>query len=80
MSVSISIKSIEKYFSFLFKLDIETKEELIERLKSSIEEDKKKGPLKKVDYFGSWDDDKTSDEIIAHIRESRVDFQTLRKT
>jgi hypothetical protein len=73
MSVSLSIKSIEKYFSFLFKLDSRTKEKLIEKLKSSIKDDEKKVSSQSVSYFGSWEDDKSSDEIISHIRESRVD-------
>ena len=75
MSIALSNKTIEKYLSFLTKLDNSSKKMLIIKLTESIETgDEGKFDLRSL--FGAWIDDKDSDEIIKEIRESRVEKQT----
>ncbi len=72
----MSNKTIEKYLSFLTKLDNSSKKKLIIKLTESIETgDEGKFDLQSL--FGAWIDDKDSDEIIKEIRESRVEKQNL---
>ncbi len=76
MSIALSNKTIEKYLSFLTKLDNSTKKKLIIKLTESIETgDEGKFDLQSL--FGAWIDDKDSDEIIKEIRESRVEKLNL---
>ena len=76
MSIALSNKTIEKYLSFLTKLDNSTKKKLIIKLTESIETgDEGKFDLQSL--FGAWIDDKDSDEIIKELRESRVEKQNL---
>ena len=76
MSIALSNKTIEKYFSFLTKLDNNSKKKLIIKLTESIETgDEGKFDLRSL--FGAWIDDKDSDEIIKEILESRVEKQNL---
>jgi hypothetical protein len=76
MSIALSNKTIEKYLSFLTKLDNSSKKKLIIKLTESIETgDEGKFDLQSL--FGAWIDDKDSDEIIKEIRESRVEKQNL---
>ena len=71
----MSNKTIEKYLSFLTKLDNSSKKKLIIELTESIETgDEGKFDLQSL--FGAWIDDKDSDEIIKKIREPRVEKQT----
>jgi len=72
MGVSITNKTIDKLLGFLFRLDVESKKRLINRLSESVEsEDENKNNLNTL--FGSWVDSRDSDAIISEIRESRVE-------
>jgi hypothetical protein len=72
MGVSITNKTIDKLLGFLFRLDVESKKRLIDKLSESVElEDENKNNLNTL--FGSWVDSRDSDVIISEIRESRVD-------
>jgi hypothetical protein len=72
MGVSITNKTIDKLLGFLFRLDVESKKRLIDKLSESVElEDENKNNLNTL--FGSWVDSRDSDAIISEIRESRVD-------
>ena len=65
--LAINNSIIDKYLSFLFKLDDSSKKRLIVKLSESIEEEnKEKTDIKKL--FGAWIDERTSDEIIDDIR------------
>jgi len=78
MGYAISNKAIDKYFSFLKKLDNSTKKKLIIKLAESIEtEEDRSFDLEKL--FGAWDDSRDSDVIIKEIRESRVNSRNIEK-
>ncbi len=72
MNIALKNKVIDKYFGFLKSLDNNSKKRLIVKLTESIEV----GETEKIDLkslFGAWEDNRTSDEIIAEIRNSRVE-------
>lgn len=70
-SLTISNKILDKYFGYLKNLDDSTKKSLIIKLKKSIKtKSKKEFDLHKM--FGAWTDEKSSDEIISEIKNSRV--------
>jgi len=70
-NLAISNKILDKYFNFLKNLDNETKKILINKLNKSIETKSKEDfDLKSI--FDAWEDDRTSDEIISEIKNSRV--------
>ena len=72
MGVSITNKTIDKLLGFLFRLDVESKKRLINRLSESVElENENANNLNTL--FGSWVDSRDSDVIISEIRESRVE-------
>jgi len=71
-SLTISSKILDKYFGYLKNLDDKAKKSLIDKLTDSME----RKPKKEFDpksIFGAWVDNRTSDEIIADIRTSRVE-------
>jgi phosphoribosylformimino-5-aminoimidazole carboxamide ribonucleotide (ProFAR) isomerase len=74
MALSLTAKTIDKYFGFLSRLDNRSKKNLIIKLTESIEEKEKKTVHLK-DLSGAWDDSRESDEIIEEIRKSRVEKQ-----
>ncbi|WP_375578263.1 hypothetical protein ABWH96_14645 [Marivirga tractuosa] len=74
MALSLTAKTIDKYFGFLSQLDNRSKKNLIIKLTESIEEKEKKG-ISLKDISGAWDDSRESDEIIEEIRKSRVEKQ-----
>jgi len=70
-SLTISNKILDKYFGYLKNLDNTAKKNLIIKLTKSIEtKSRKKSELKS--FFGAWQDDRDSDEIISEIRGSRI--------
>jgi len=70
-SLTISDKILDKYFGYLKNLDTKAKKSLISKLTKSIEtKPKKEFDLNKM--FGAWIDDKSTDEIISEIKNSRV--------
>jgi len=74
--LTISNKILDKYFGFLINLDTNSKKRLIIRLTESIETERKENTDLNL-LFGSWADDRDSNEIIKEIRNSRVDKQNL---
>lgn len=78
MSIAISNKIIDKYFSFLGKLDNKSKRKLIAKLNESM--DTKEKITKISSLYGAWEDERESDEIIKDIIDSRVnkvDFESF---
>ena len=63
---------LDKYFKFLYRLDISVKKSLIIKLTESIdiEPDKKSNDFHKL--FGAWNDRKTAEDIISEIKNARV--------
>ena len=76
MGLAISNKLLDKYLSFLTRLDNSTKKKLIVKLKESIQP-KKNNQFDLKDLFGAWEDTRDSDEIIRAIRDSRVDQKDI---
>ncbi len=74
MSISITNKTIDKYLSFLTRLDNSSKKKLIIKLTESIET-KDKAEFNLNSLFGAWNDSRDADEIIKEIRMSRTDNQ-----
>lgn len=71
-SLTMSNKTLDKYFGYLKNLDNDTKKNLIIKLTKSIETKSKKAfDIKSI--YGAWEDDKSSDEIIKEIKSSRVE-------
>ncbi|MDD4246304.1 MAG: hypothetical protein PHO84_04025 [Dysgonamonadaceae bacterium] len=64
-----SDKILDKYFGYLKNLDNNTKKKLIIKLTKSIETKSIKSFDIKT-FFGTWDDERTSDEIIDEIKAS----------
>ncbi len=70
-NLTITNKVLERYFNFLLRFDNNTKKKLIVKLTNSLEfNNEKKTDI--ATLFGAWKDDKSTDEIIAEIRKSRV--------
>ena len=71
-ALTISNKILNKYFSFLKRLDLSSKKRLITKLEESIESTSdNKFDLGQI--FGAWEDTKDSAEIIKEIKASRVE-------
>lgn len=70
--LTITNKILDKYFGYLKNLDNKAKKSLIVKLTESIENKPKKG-FDPKSIFGAWVDNRSSDEIIADIRTSRVE-------
>jgi len=76
MSLTLTNKTIDKYFGFLTRLDNVSKKRLIIRLTESIEtKEYKKFDLHSL--YGAWEDSRDSDQIIKEIRDSRIDKQNI---
>lgn len=70
--LKISDRSLSKYFKFLKNLDDHSKTKLIDKLKDSIKaKDKAKSNLQHL--YGKWEDDKSAEELVAEIRNARVE-------
>ncbi|MBZ9779455.1 hypothetical protein LB452_11030 [Psychroflexus sp. CAK8W] len=70
-SLTISNKTLNRYFGYLKNLDNATKKNLIIKLTKSLElKPKKETDLKSL--FGAWEDNRDADEIISDIKNSRV--------
>ena len=76
MSIALTDKTIDDYWSLISRLDNNSKKKLIIRLAESIEtKDESKFDLESL--FGAWEDSRDSDEIIKEIRESRINNRDL---
>jgi len=76
MLLTLSDTTINTYFGFLTKLDTASKKRMIIKLTESIDT-QDTGKSNSAQLFGAWDDEKSSDEIIAEIRESRTEKNNL---
>ena len=72
MSLVLKETTIDKYFSFLTKLDNGTKKRLIVKLTESIEV-KEKEHFDLSSIYGAWEDTRSSDEIINDIKNARIE-------
>lgn len=72
MSLALTNNTIDKYFGFLTKLDNVSKRKLIVKLTESIEVKEEKD-FDLASLYGTWEDSRSSDDIIKEIRESRID-------
>lgn len=70
-TLTLSNKILEKYVSILKGLDPESKRKIINKLTESL--DTKEELVDLSALFGVWEDNRTSDEIIHEIRESRIE-------
>jgi len=70
-TLTLGNKILEKYVSLLKGLDTDSKKKIINRLTESLDTKEEKVDLRPL--FGAWEDDRTSDEIINDIRESRIE-------
>ena len=75
-SIAITDSTLDKYFSFLRKLDNNSKKRLIIKLTESLEiKEDTSFDLRSI--YGVWDDSRDSDEIIREIRNSRVNNREI---
>jgi len=76
MSLTLTNKTIDRYFGFLIRLDNISKKKLIVKLTESIEiNEDKEFDLRSL--HGAWEDSRDSDEIIKDIMDSRIDKQNV---
>ncbi len=78
MSLIISNKTLDKYFGFLWKLDDTSKRKIIDKLTKSLKSKEKSSG--KTSLYGAWEDERSADEIIKEIIESRInkaDFKSF---
>ncbi|QTY26993.1 hypothetical protein [Flavobacterium sp. CS20] len=71
-SLAISNKILDKYYGYLKNLDVNSKKKLIKKLTNSLEVKSEK-EFDVGSLYGAWVDDKSSDEIITEIKNSRVE-------
>ena len=76
MSLALTNTTIDKYFGFLTKLDNVSKKKLIVKLTESIEV-KEESNFDLASLYGAWEDQRSSDEIIKEIRDSRIEKNDL---
>ncbi len=76
MSIALTDKTIDDYWSLISRLDNNSKKKLIIRLAESIET-KEESKFNLESLFGAWEDSRDSDEIIKEIRESKVNNRDL---
>ena len=69
-TIALNTKSVDNFFGFLYKMDIDSKRRLIIKLTESIDNSKNENKSPKS-LFGSWVDNRDSDSIIKDLRDSR---------
>jgi hypothetical protein len=73
---TLSNMILDTYFGYLKNLDPKTKKSLIQKLTKSLENESSK-TFDLTTLFGAWEDEQSSDEIIATIKNARVNNTTL---
>jgi hypothetical protein len=74
--IAVSNTTIDKHFRYLLNLDNASKKRLIRKLSESLSYSRNEDfDMKSI--FGSWDDDRDSDEIIKEIRDSRINYNDI---
>ena len=76
MSLAFENKKVNSYFRLMKNWDTESKKDLIIKLTKSIN-DKTEDKRDFSSCFGAWDDERNADEIIADIRNSRVNNREI---
>lgn len=76
-TIKINTKIVDSYIELLNSLSTDNKLDIIERLTASIKIDlkNKKSSFKKS--FGAFESDKSAEEIIKEIRDSRVSSREI---
>ena len=70
--LTITNKVLERYINFLLRFDKSSKKEMITKLTNSLgKKEEKSFTIKSI--FGAWQDDRSADDIIYDIRESRIE-------
>jgi len=78
MSLALTNKTIDKFLGFLIRLDNRSKKKLIMKLAESIEPGEEE-KFNLNDFYGAWEDNRDTDEIINEIRNSRVEKKNTAK-
>lgn len=76
MSYAFENKKVNSYFKLIKNWDTESKKNLIIKLTQSID-DNPKGNHDFSSCFGAWEDERSADEIIDDIRNSRVNNREI---
>ncbi|MBN2519281.1 MAG: hypothetical protein JXB17_02155 [Bacteroidales bacterium] len=76
MSLAFEKNNVNSYFRLMKNWDTESKKDLIIKLTQSIN-DKTEDNHDFSSCFGAWDDERSSDEIIDDIRNSRVNNRDI---
>ncbi len=76
MSLAFKDKKVNSYFRLMKNWDIESKKDLIIKLTQSIN-DKTEDKRDFSSCFGAWVDERSADEIIDDIRNSRENNREL---
>lgn len=76
MSIAYRNRKINSYFRLMKNWDTESKKDLIIKLTKSIN-DKAEAKFDFSSCFGAWDDERSANEIIEEIRNSRVNNREI---
>lgn len=76
-TITLDNSSLRKYIDLLRKLDIQSRKMIVSELTESINASEEDRDNDFFSLFGSWKDDRDSDEIIRDIRSSRVDNRDI---
>ncbi len=76
MNLGLEKYKVNSYFRLMKNWDIESKKDLIIKLTQSIN-DKSEDNHDFSSCFGAWDDERSADEIINDIRNSRINNQDI---
>lgn len=71
-NLTLTNKVLDRYFDYLIRFDNNTKKKLIIKLTNSLDLKERKS-FDPKSLFGAWKGDKSADEIIDEIRNSRVE-------
>ena len=70
-TIDVNTNFIETYFGLLKNLSPDIKLDIIGKLSKTIKSDLNEQNKSLKDSFGAWQSDKSADEIITELRESR---------
>ena len=70
-TIDVNTNFIETYFGLLKNLSPDIKLDIIGKLSKTIKSDLNEQNKSLKDSFGAWQSDKSADEIILEVRESR---------
>jgi hypothetical protein len=70
--ITLNNSSLKKYLDLFRNFDLSSKKKLIEGLSEDLGRPEKDSENKIASFFGAWEDDKDSDEIIKDIKSART--------